>query len=35
MEELQIIDNSFNKGFKKEKKLNDYEITVYSIIIFN
>lgn len=26
MEELQIIDNSFNKGFKKEKKLNDYEI---------
>ena len=26
MEELQIKDNSFNKGLKKEKKLNDYEI---------
>ena len=26
MEEVKIIDNNINKSFKKEKKLNDYEI---------
>ena len=35
MEELQIIDNTINKEFKKEKKLNDYEINNKLISIKN